>query len=187
MAYLSRDVLENMGFAKLGLHVKISDKTSIYEPDKMEIGDHSRIDDFCVLSGRIIIGRNVHIAPMCLVAGGKPGITLEDFAGLAYHVKVFAQSDDYSGETMTNPTVPAEYKAETFNPVHVGRHSIVGAGAVITPGVSLGEGTAIGALALVLRSTDSWSIYAGIPARRAKGRSKNLLQLERQYLDIQSN
>ena len=182
MAYLSREALEAMGFARLGRNVKISDKASIYEPEKMEIGDHCRIDDFCVVSGRIVMGRNVHIAPLCLVAGGTPGITLEDFSGLAYHAQVFAQSDDYSGTTMTNPTVPAAYKSEIRKPVHLGRHSIVGSGAVIAPGVILGEGTAVGALALVHKSTEPWSVYAGIPARRIKERYRNLLSLEKDYL-----
>jgi galactoside O-acetyltransferase len=55
----------------------------------MSIGDYSRIDDFYVLSGKITIGRNVHIAVFCNLAGGEPGLTMEDFSGLAYHVNVF--------------------------------------------------------------------------------------------------
>src|SRR6056297_248318 len=100
MGYLSRPDLEAMGFAALGRNVKISEKASIYEPEKMEIGDNCRIDDFCVISGRIIMGRNVYIGPLCLVAGGAPGIVFEDFATLAYNAQVFSQSDDYSGTTM---------------------------------------------------------------------------------------
>lgn len=183
MGYLNRSELEAMGFASLGSNVKISEKASIYEPEKMEIGDNCRIDDFCVVSGRIVMGRNVHIAPGCLVAGGSPGVTLSDFCGLAYHVQVFAQSDDYNGSTMTNPTVPAGFKAEIKEPVLIGRHTIVGSGAVITPGVALGEGTAIGALALVLRPTEPWSVYAGVPAKFIKSRSQDLLKLEKLYLD----
>ncbi len=182
MAYLSQEELEAMGFAQLGQNVRISDKASIYEAEKMEIGDNSRVDDFCVVSGRIVMGRNVHIAPLCLVAGGNPGIVFEDFVGLAYHAQVFSQSDDYSGATMINPTIPSDYKAEVGIPVYLGRHSIVGAGAVITPGVVLGEGTAVGALSLVLKSTEPWSIYAGTPARRVKARSRDLLALEQEYL-----
>jgi len=171
-----------MGFASLGQNVKISDKAAIYGADQMQIGDHSRIDDFCVVSGRVTIGRNVHIAPFCLVAGGVPGITLEDFSGLAYRVCVFAQSDDYSGATMTNPTVPARYKAERRAAVQIGRHCIVGAGALIAPGVVLAEGTAVGAAALVLHPTEAWTIWAGSPARKLKDRSRDLLALERDYL-----
>ncbi len=182
MAYLSQQALNEMGFAFLGRDVKISDKASIYNADQIRIGDHSRIDDFCVVSGRVEIGRNVHIAPLCLIAGGKPGITFADFSGLAYGVKVFAQSDDYSGATMTNPTVPGHYKSEYFAAVHLGRHAIVGTGSVICPGVELGEGTAIGAMALVMTSTDPWTIHAGVPARKIRDRKSDLLKLERAYL-----
>ena len=183
MAYLSENQLLALGFAALGQNVKISDKAAIHGAEQMRIGDHSRIDDFCVISGRVDIGRNVHIAPFCLVAGGVPGITLEDFAGLAYRVCVFAQSDDYSGATMTNPTVPARYKAEMRAAVRIGRHCIVGAAALIAPGVVLAEGTAVGAAALVLRSTEPWTIWAGIPARKLKARGRDLLALESNYLE----
>lgn len=182
MAYLSEEALRDMGFAALGRNVKISDKAAIYGADQMRIGDHSRIDDFCVVSGRVEIGRNVHIAPMCLVAGGKPGITFQDFSGFAYGVKAFAQSDDYSGSTMTNPTVPSTYKAEYYAPIQIGRHAIIGTSSVIVPGVVLAEGTAVGAAALVLKSTEAWSIYIGNPARKLGIRKRDLLQLERDYL-----
>lgn len=171
-----------MGFASLGRNVKISDNATIYNAEQMRIGDNSRIDDFCVVSGKLEIGRNVHIAPLCLVAGGKSGIKFGDFSGLAYGVKVFAQSDDYSGATMTNPTVPAEYKSEYFAQVEIGRHVIVGTGSVISPGVTLAEGTSVGALSLVLKSTDAWSIYVGSPARKLRSRKRDLLGMEQEYL-----
>lgn len=182
MAYLFQSDLEKMGFAHLGHNVKISTKASLYGTHEMSIGDNSRIDDFCVVSGKLEIGRNVHIAPFCLVAGGRPGIVLEDFSGLAYHAQVFAQSDNYSGTSMTNPTVPAAYKTEIEAPVWLGRHAIIGAGAVIVPGVTVAEGSSIGALALVLKSTEPWSIYAGCPARKLKNRSRKLLSMEKKYL-----
>ena len=182
MAYLTEDALQAMGFAALGRNVRISDKAAIYGAREMRIGDNSRLDDFCVVSGKVTLGRNVHIAPFCLVAGGTPGIVLEDFAGLAYRVSVFAQSDDYSGATMTNPTVPARYKVEARMPVRIGRHVIVGTGAIICPGVDLGDGSAVGAASLVLKSCPPWTILAGSPARRLKERRQDLLQLEAAYL-----
>ena len=50
MAYLTEQQLLNMGFKSLGQNVKISDKAAIYNCDQIQIGDHSRIDDFCVVS-----------------------------------------------------------------------------------------------------------------------------------------
>ena len=182
LAYYSTDELQALGFKKLGLNVKVSDKASIYNFQDIEIGDNSRIDDFCVVSGHIKIGRNVHIAPFCLVAGGECGITMEDFSGLAYGVQVFSQSDDYSGATLTNPTVPAEFKKEKKSAIHIGRHVIIGAGAMIFPGVRVHEGCSVGAMTVVNKSTTEWGIYLGNPARRIKERKKDLLALEVEYI-----
>jgi acetyltransferase-like isoleucine patch superfamily enzyme len=182
MAFLSRDQLEALGFKHLGRNVRISDKAAIYNFDQIEIGDHSRIDDFCVVSGKVRIGRNVHIAVFCNVAGGTEGIVFEDFSGLAYGCHVFTQSDDYSGRTLTNPTVPARYKRETKKAIHIGRHCIVGTNSLIFPGVTLAEGTSVGALSMVTKSTEEWSVYFGNPAKRLKARKRDLLDLEREYL-----
>jgi acetyltransferase-like isoleucine patch superfamily enzyme len=183
MAYLSRDVLESMGFKKLGESVKISDKASIYNPEAIEIGDNSRIDDFCVVSGNVKIGRFNHITPMCLVAGGKPGVFLADFCTLAYGVKIFSQSDDYSGETLVNSLISSKYKNEKFEAVYLHKHVVVGAGSIVMPGVTIAEGGSIGAMSLVNKSTKEWGIYVGSPARRLKDRKKDLLSLEKKFLE----
>lgn len=182
MAFLNEQQLAQMGFKHLGTNVRISDKASIYNPDQIEIGDHSRIDDFCVISGKVIIGRNVHIAVFCNVAGGEKGVTFEDFSGLAYGCHVFTQSDDYSGRTLTNPTVPGKYKREIKKAIVIGRHSIVGTSSLIFPGVTLAEGTSVGALSMVTKSTEEWSVYFGNPAKRIKARKRDLLELEKEYL-----
>ncbi|WP_394165736.1 acyltransferase [Neptunomonas phycophila] len=187
MAYYSRSSLEKMGFKFLGENVKISDKASIYDPELIEIGDNSRIDDFCVLSGKIKIGIHVHVAPFCLVAGGEEGVFMDDFSGLAYKVQVFTQSDDYSGETLTNPTIPARFKKEYKKSISIGRHVIVGAGSIVMPGVCLAEGCSIGAMALIHKDTSPWGIYTGCPAKRIKSRKKDLLTLEKKFLDEQEN
>lgn len=181
MAFLTPGELARIPFKNIGRDVLISDRAAIYNPETIEVGDYSRIDDFCCISGTIRIGRNVHIATHCILAGGAPGITMEDFSGLAYGVRVFAQSDDYSGETLTNPTVPACYKNVLQSPVIIGRHVIIGTSSLVFPGVHLADGCSVGALALVNRSTRPWGIYVGNPAKRVKERSQNLLALEEEY------
>jgi len=187
MAYLSKQQLDRLGFRRIGNNVRISDKAAIYDPERIEIGDHSRIDDFCVISGLVKIGAYCHVTPMCLIAGGQPGIHIADFCTFAYGVKIFSQSDDYTGETMANSLIPKKYKKEIFAAVSVEQHAIVGAGSVIMPGVILREGTAIGAMSLVTQSTESWGIYTGIPARRQRDRSKELLSLADQFIREQSD
>lgn len=187
MSYYSVKELKNIGFKKIGKNVKISTRASIYNADQIEIGNNSRIDDFCVISGKIKIGRNVHITPMCLIAGGDKGIVFEDFTTIAYGVQVFTQSDDYTGKTMANSTIPKEFKNEYKKKVILKKYSIVGAGSIIMPGVVLGQGTSIGAMSLVLKSTKPWKIYIGTPARKIKEKDKGLLKLKKKYLDKEKN
>lgn len=187
MAYLNECQLLNFGFKNLGKNVRISDKSSIYNPEQIEIGDNTRIDDFCVLSGSIILGKFIHIAPFCLLAGGEKGIVMDDFSGLAYHVQLFTQSDDYSGLTMTNPTVPDKYKSEIKKSIHIGRHVIIGAGSLIFPGVEIKEGCSVGAMSLVSKNTEPWGVYLGNPARRLRDRKKDMLELEKQFLSDIAN
>jgi len=182
MGYLSESALREMNFKSLGRDVRISDKASIYNAELMDIGDYSRVDDFCILSGKVSLGRYCHVTPMCLIAGGQPGVELRDFCTLAYGVKIFAQSDDYSGETMVNSLVSSKYKRERFAPVLLERQVIVGTNSVIFPGVTVAEGCATGAMTLVAKSTKPWGIYVGSPARWLKARKKDLNELENRFL-----
>ena len=182
MSFYSKEELKKIGFKYVGDNVKLSKKASIYNPELISIDENSRIDDFCVLSGEIAIGKNVHIAVFCNLAGGEEGITMEDFSGLAYHVNVFTQSDDYTGRTLTNPTIPDKYKIETKKPVFIKKHVIVGAGSMIFPGVTLSEGCSIGAMSMVTRDTECWKMYFGIPAKPIKERKKDMLKYEEAFI-----
>ena len=178
MTYYTEIQLKKLGFKLVGKNVKISKKASIYNFDKIEIGDFSRIDDFCVISGSVKIGNNVHITPQCIIAGGQPGVKIESFCTLAYGVKIFSQSDDYSGMSMTNSTIPKSFKKEIFRKVLIKKHSIIGAGSIVMPGITVATGTSVGANSLILKSTDPWGIYVGSPAKKLKNRNKNLVTLE---------
>jgi len=181
MAYLTREALVSIGFKSLGENVLISDKASLYDVEQISIGDRTRIDDFCVLAGRVTIGCNVHLTVFCNVAGGNEGVEIGDFATFAYGCHLIAQTDDYSGETMTNSTLPLEYRTEIARRVIVGRHSILGAGCIVLPGVEIAEGTSAGAGTVFTKSTEPWTMYVGTPAQVLRPRSRRALELERDY------
>ena len=179
--YTQKEMIKKFPFKKMGKNILISKYASIYDASEIQIGDNVRIDDFCILSGKINIGIYVHVTPMCLIAGGTQGVYLDDYVTLAYGVKIFSQSDDYSGQSMCNSLIDREYKKEICNKVHLQKHVIVGANSVVMPGVTLKEGTAIGAMSLVLNDTKSWSIYVGNPVKKIKNRSKNILRLQKKF------
>ncbi|MGL4402406.1 MAG: acyltransferase, partial [Fusobacteriaceae bacterium] len=180
-----REELEKIGFKSLGANVLLSDKSSIYSPEKISIGNNVRIDDFCILSGDIIIGNYVHIAAYAALYGGA-GIEIQDFVGISARGIIYSQSDDYSGEAMSNPMIPEKYKKITSKKVKIGKHVLVGAASVVLPGVDIKEGSAVGSMSLVTRSTENWKLYSGIPAKILKDRKKDLLELEKKFLEEQN-
>jgi acetyltransferase-like isoleucine patch superfamily enzyme len=180
--FCTKDELKEIGFKKIGKNVLISRKASIYGASNISIGSNVRIDDFCILTGKIEIGNYVHIAPYTALTGGTSGVFISDFANLSRKIEVFAVSDDFTEGTLTNPMVPDKYKNMKNAPVFIRKHVLIGPGSVVLPGVELGEGTVIGAMSFVNKSTDAWKIYAGIPAKPIKGRKKSLLRLEREFM-----
>lgn len=179
--FLSDTDLLEIGFKNIGKNVFISKKASIYSPQNISLGNNVRIDDFCVLSGKITIGNYVHIAVFCALFGGQAGITVYDFANFSSRISVYALNDDYSGETMTNPMIPDEFKNVEQKEVTIGRHVIIGSGSVVLPGTMIHEGGAFGALSLIRGEIEPWTINAGIPCKKIKERSKNLLILENRF------
>jgi dTDP-4-amino-4,6-dideoxy-D-glucose acyltransferase len=183
MAWLSQHQIENMGFAEFGENVRLSDKASYYNCSRISFGSHVRVDDFCVLSsgeGGIVIGNYVHIAVYSSLIG-RERITLSDFCNISSRVALYSSSDDYTGTSLTNPTVPAKFRKTTDAPVLLEKHVIIGCGSVVLPGVRLEEGVAIGALSLVNKGCGAYGIYGGVPAKRIRERSRELLALEQQF------
>lgn len=185
-SFYSQDEILQLGFSSVGEDVLISRKASIYGAEHISIGNHVRIDDFAILSGRIVIGNYIHIAAATLLFGGRIGIEIHDFANLSSRVAVYAISDDYSGVYMTNPMVPEEYKNTFEGKVTIGKHAIIATGSTILPDVTLGEGCAVGAMSLIKEDVEPWTMVAGIPAKYLKPRSKELLALETQFLQVES-
>lgn len=182
MSFYSTEELQTLGLATFGEDVRISRKASVYNPGLISIGNHVRIDDFCVLSageGGIEIGDYVHIAVyVSLLGAGK--IKLNDFCGLSSKVSIYSSNDDYSGEHLTGPTIPGHFTGVTHADVLLGKHVIIGAGSVVLPGVCLEDGVAIGSLSLVSKNCAAFGVYFGTPARRVGERKRDLLELEKQ-------
>ena len=157
-------------------------KASIYSGESIEIGDYVRIDDFCILSGKIKIGSYVHISAYTSLFGGTmEGIEMDNYTTISSRCAVYALTDDYSGEYMTNAVIPAEYKNVCEKKVSIKQFAIVGSGSTILPGVVINEGVAIGAMSLVNRDLESWGIYVGIPCRKLRNRSKKMLDAVEQF------
>lgn len=182
--FLDCTELQELGFLSLGKNVLIHRSAVLIRCEAISLGDAVRIDPFCLISAGdgVEIGRNVHIGSHCSLTGSA-AIQLGDFCGISHGTRIFSASDDFSGAFMTGPTVPVEFRNVKYAPVRIGRHVIIGSGCVILPGSEVGEGSTIGAMAMVKGTVPEWTIAAGVPARPMRARSRDLLVMEAAMLE----
>jgi acetyltransferase-like isoleucine patch superfamily enzyme len=182
-SYYSSDELGGLGLASCGADVLISRNAAIYRADRISVGNHVRIDDFVLLTGadgaEVRIGDHAHIAAHAALFGAG-GLVIEDFVGVSGRTSIYSTTDDYGGDALTNPTVPAQFTRVIRQRVVLRRHVVVGTGSIVLPGVTIGEGSVTGAMTLVNRDLDPWGIYVGVPARLLRPRSRGLLAREAQ-------
>jgi acetyltransferase-like isoleucine patch superfamily enzyme len=180
--YTETDLL-SFGFKSIGENVRIAKNCTIIGLPSISIGSNVRIDGYCSLiaagNGWLDIGSFIHIGAYSLLSAGD-GIVMEDFCGMSQGARIYSRNDDYSGEYLTGPTVPERFTGTTRGTVVLKRHVIIGSGTVVLPKVTIGEGSAVGALSLVTTSLGPWGVFFGCPARRVNDRSKRLLDLESQ-------
>lgn len=179
--YLSATELSALNLAECGEEVQISRLAKIAHPERVRIGSHVRIDDYCIIIGDVSIGCYVHISPFSILSGHN-GIEIGNFCSISARTTMYSAIDDYSGEYLVNPTVPEQYKKAIRGKIHLHKHVALGVGTTIFPKVTIGEGAAVGAYALVVVSLKPWGVYVGSPAKLLKARKNNVLQLEKKLL-----
>jgi len=157
---------------KVGIDVRISDLAVLSRPELIEIGDHVSIDQWVYISTNTKLGNYIHIAPSVSIIGGAgANLTMEDFTNIGSGGRIVCATDDFS-QGLISPVVPLEYRTVISKPVIFKRYSTLGVNCSVLPGVTLGEGSIVGAGSVVTKDTDPWTIYAGCPAKPIKIRKK---------------
>lgn len=166
MPYYTQEELKKMNFKYLGKNVMVSTLAQIYHPEKTELHDHVRIDDFCVLIGEITLKRYVHLALYCHIAGSSGKVVMDEFSECAYRCTIISHSSDYSLEYLHTPDIPYEYKQGRAGPVHIGKYSLLGYNTLVMPNVTIADGCSFGAFSYVNKDTLPWGLYDGKPVKR---------------------
>ncbi len=140
--------------AKIGPGTRVYDQVNLHE---CTIGSNCKIDAFVYIEGDVWIGNNVKVRSFTFIPSG---VTIEDDVFIGPHV-VFTNDK--------KPRSKGEWKLQR---TLVKRGASVGAGAVICPGVTIGEEALIGAGAVVTADVPPRTIVIGNPARaRATNRA----------------
>lgn len=167
-----------MGLKSVGNNVKISCNAKFYGSKFITIADNSRIDDFVIIStqSESFIGKNVHIGAGTFITA-RLGFYFGNYSGVSSKCCLFGDTDDFSGEFMSNPTFKNELRKVSSHQLIVEEFAVIGTNAVMIPNAVLKEGAVLGALSLLNKVTESWTVYLGNPARAIKSRNQSMKNL----------
>lgn len=165
--------------ASLGTAVTLHPQCVFIGGERLHLGSHVIVSEFTWVHAGVqtVVGSFVHLANHSSIAGGGFCL-LEDFVGFSAGARVVTGSEMVKGEGLTNPTIPAEFRAVRRSFVHLARHAFLGTNVVVHPGVTIGEGAVIGSGSVVTHDVEPWTINYGSPARPVATRpSATMLEL----------
>ena len=162
-------------FKARGEDVRINPSAEITRPHLLELGNHIAIDMGVYISVSGKIGDYIHIAPhVCVIGGADAVLIMEDFSGISAGVKIVCASDDFR-YGLLGPFTPIEFRHVINEPVIFKKYACVGVNSVVMPGITLGEGSVVGAGSVVTKDTDPWTVYVGSPAKAVSSRDPKLV------------
>lgn len=109
-------------------------------------------------------GGNLHISKNVYINNGSMftdmgGIYLDDNVLIGPNVTI---------ASVNHHLKPSERRNLVLKPVHIGKNAWLGAGVIVTPGVTIGENAVVGAGAVVTHDVEKNTVVAGVPAKKIR-------------------
>lgn len=143
---LLRRICAKLILHKCGKKVNIEKGSSF--SSEVELGDYSGIGEYCFLTGKVIIGRNVMMGP---------------------NVSIWTKNHNFS-----RLDIPMREQGNSeMKPVVVEDDVWIGANVIILPGVHFGQGAVIGAGSVVTKDIPEYAVMGGNPAKFIKSRKND--------------
>ena len=166
----ARPVPEELPRVKLGQNVVIGPYAIVYQG--AEIGDDTQICPYahiregvkvgkrCVIGVSVKLGFDAVVGDDCQIMDSthiSGGTVIGDRCFIS--VQVLAVNDDK----------PRGYQWKGVTPVTIGDDCVIGAGARLRPGISIGSEVTVGMGAVVTRNVERGAVVKGFPARPEPG------------------
>ncbi len=125
---------------------EIDAATTVFPPFQVNYGKNTKM------------GKNVFINFDCVFLD-LGGITIEDNVLIAPKVSLLSEG---------HPVSPNERQSLVAGHIHIKKNAWIGAGAIILPGVTIGENAVVAAGAVVSKDVPPNTVVGGIPAKHIK-------------------
>lgn len=131
---------------KIGKNTIIFRRADILAPDKIVIGENTSIGWFTHLDGR-------------------GGLFVGDNTNISSYTKFITGTHDIDDK---------DYVTAQFNPIKIGSRVWICTGAIILPGVTIGDGAVVAAGAVVTKDVAPYTVVGGVPAKMIRKRREDL-------------
>lgn len=178
----------------LGNNVILDVGVQLLNPEFISIGDNTWIDKYVILiagaprpgrityykenikfpgkEGELYIGSSCHIAPHCVISGHGGvwlGRNLTVASGsrvysFSHHYRNLLDRDDPRTDYYFSSRVPDFDQSMISGPVVMEDNTALGLNSVILPGVTIGKGSWIASMSLVMNDIEPNVVAGGIPA-----------------------
>jgi acetyltransferase-like isoleucine patch superfamily enzyme len=141
---------------------------SLSDVQSLDIGDNSRIWQYCVILKSAKIGSNCNICSHCFIENDvlvgnnvtiKNGVYLWDGITIEDNVQIGPNV------TFTNDKYPRAKKSFKIQRTIIKKNASVGAASTVLGGVIIGENAMIGAGSIVTKDIPANELWLGTPAR----------------------
>jgi len=161
---VSGGAVEEKATVMIAKDVTLGEGVVIHHPDLVNlygcaVGAGTRIGTFVEIQRGVDIGRRCKVQSHTFIC---EGVTLEDEVFVGHNVNFI--NDLWPRSTNVDGSVKTEADWSLVRTV-VRRRASIGTGAVILGGVTIGEGSVIGAGAVVTRDVPAFAVVAGNPAQ----------------------
>lgn len=165
MTFLRRCLLLpwwKMRFAHFGTHSSIEGGAVITIARNVSIGKHTTIYHRCFIgvghTGKVEIGDYSHLGVDTYLNASEGCIKIGNHVAIGPKSMIYSYSNYYEpGKLITQCHKVADVTIED--------DVLIGAGAVVLPGVTISMGAIVGANAVVTKNVAPYSIVGGVPAR----------------------
>lgn len=163
-------VVEHLGSLSMPASTIIEPLAVVYvgERGRLQLGEMNIIYPGATIridQGWMETGAEVSFGPGCHIYEPRAGLTIGDHCLIGGGVLICGVNHGYAIQD-----VPMRQQAFDAAPIIIGQDVWIGMGAIILPGVTLGDGAIVSAGAVVTSDVASKTVVSGVPARFLKRR-----------------